>query len=313
MLHTPRSYRGMVTAPHHLASEAGLRVLRDGGSAIAAMVAMAATLPVVYPHMTAIGGDAFWLVSVPGNPVVAIDACGAAGTNATLETYAKAGLSSIPWHGPLAANTVAGTVSGWGEALRLDAEIGKTLPLARLLEDAIWHAENGFAVTKSQAMAMAAPRQRDLPGVPGFAETFLLDGALPKEGQRQKLPRLARTLGRIADKGSQDFYTGALARDIARDLAAIGSPVTAADLARHTATRREPLSVKVRAGTLYNFPPPTQGLASLMILALFDRFGVTEADGFDYLHGLVEATKQAYLVRDRIVGDPGQMTDDAEP
>ena len=82
MLNTPRARRGMVTSPHHLASEAGLRVLREGGTAIEATLAMAATLAVVYPHMTSIGGDGFWLIAPPGKPVIGIDACGAAGRQA---------------------------------------------------------------------------------------------------------------------------------------------------------------------------------------------------------------------------------------
>ena len=96
MLNTPRSRRGMVTAPHHLASEAGLRVLREGGNAIEAMIAIAANLAVVYPHMNSIGGDGFWLISVDGKPPVAIDACGAAAKAATVDLYKSKGLKTIP-------------------------------------------------------------------------------------------------------------------------------------------------------------------------------------------------------------------------
>jgi gamma-glutamyltranspeptidase/glutathione hydrolase len=149
----------MVTAPHHLASQAGLAVLRDGGNAIEAGVAMAATLAVVYPHMTGIGGDGFWLVAAPGREPIALDACGRAGAAATIEFYRARGLDSIPWRGALAANTVAGTVSGWAEALAVSAEWGGKMPLARLLEDAIWHGENGIAVTASQRRtALSTPR-----------------------------------------------------------------------------------------------------------------------------------------------------------
>src|SRR3546814_10578750 len=87
MLNTPRSRRGMVTAPHQLAAEAGLRVLREGGNAIEATVAMAAALTVIYPHMTGIGGDGFWLVAAPGKEPVAIEACGRAAAAATIDLY----------------------------------------------------------------------------------------------------------------------------------------------------------------------------------------------------------------------------------
>ena len=309
MLHTPRSRRGMVTSPHHLASAAGLRVLQEGGTAIEAAVAMAATLPVVYPHMTSIGGDGFWLIAVPGRQPVAIDACGAAAAAATPDLYAKAGHASIPWRGPLAANTVAGTVAGWGEALRLSVKLGGELPLSRLVEDAVWHAETGFAVTRSQAELTAAKRV-ELKGAPGFAEQFLVKGKAPGEGHVMTLPALGATLRRLGKTGTEDFYSGKIAAKLAADLAVIGAPVSADDLARHEATRRTPLSVTLRGGHVFNFPPPTQGLASLIILALFDRLNIKSVDDAAYLHAIVEATKQAFLVRDRIIGDPASMTED---
>lgn len=311
MLNTPRARRGMVTAPHHLASEAGLAVLREGGNAIEATVAMAAALTVVYPHMTGIGGDGFWLIAAPGQDPVAIEACGRAAAAATPELYQSQGLSAIPWRGPLAANTVAATVSGWGEALRLSAELGGQLPLSRLVQDAVWHAEHGFAVTQSQH-DLTAEKLPELKDAPGFAARFLPDGRPPAVRSVMKLPALGATLKSIGAQGTEDFYRGTLAKKIAADLTKAGSPVSAADLARHQARRVAPLSVALKAARLFNFPPPTQGLSSLMILALFERLGVTEAEGFDHIHGLVEATKQAFLIRDRIVGDPAAMPEAPE-
>jgi len=109
-----------------------------------------------------------------------------------------------------------------------------------------------------------------------------------------------------------EFYTGTLAREIAADLKRCGSPVSFEDLTAQKAQRREALSVAVKDATLYNFPPPTQGLASLMILAIFERLKIHEAETFEYLHGIVEATKRAFMVRDRIVGDPALMKEQAE-
>ena len=140
MLNTPRARRGMVTSPHHLASEAGLRVLREGGTAIEATLAMAATLAVVYPHMTSIGGDGFWLIAPPGKPVIGIDACGAAARQASPDLYLGNGHATIPWRGPLAANTVAGTISDWGLAIEQSEVMGGRLPLSRLVD------RNGLAV-----------------------------------------------------------------------------------------------------------------------------------------------------------------------
>ena len=306
MLNTARSRRGMVTSPHHLASEAGLRVLREGGNAIEATVAMAAVLAVVYPHMTGIGGDGFWLIAAPGEEPTGIEACGQAALKAEPELYRKAHLDAVPVRGAMAANTVAATVSGWADALRVSAGRGGQLPLSRLLEDAVWYAEAGFPVTASQSELTAA-KLAELRDLPGFAETFLIHGRPPCPGEIMKLPALSRTFRRMGISGADDFYTGELAREIAADLEAGGSPVSGEDLTRHRACRRSPLSLAVPGATLFNLPPPTQGLSSLMILGLFSRLGIRDAEGFPYVHGLVEATKQAFLVRDRIIGDPDSM------
>jgi gamma-glutamyltranspeptidase/glutathione hydrolase len=312
MLNTPKSRRGMVTSPHHLASEAGLRVLREGGNAIEATIAMAAMLAVVYPHMTSIGGDGFWLIAAPGQNPVGIDACGRAAAAATPDFYRARGCADkIPERGPLAANTVAGTISGWGEALRFSTSLSGKLPLSRLVEDAVWSAEHGFAVTRSQ-QDLTAEKLSELKDAPNFSATFLLEGELPREGRLMKLPALGATLKRLGVAGTDDFYRGALARELAADLQRCGSPVSEADLGAHSASRVAPLSVAINGVRLFNMPPPTQGLASLMILALFERLGVREPESFDHVHGLIEATKQAFLVRDRIVGNPETMTERPE-
>jgi gamma-glutamyltranspeptidase/glutathione hydrolase len=302
-----RSRYGMVTAPHYLASEAGLSVLREGGSAIEAAVATAACLAVVYPHMTGIGGDGFWLVSEPDGRVWGIDACGR--SPILIDGGLYRGMAEIPWRGPLAANTVAGTLSGWDLALQ---SLSSHFPLERLLADAIAYAENGIGVTRSGA-DIAAAKSAELRGQPGaYAETFEPHGSPLLAGDRLRQPALAETLRLLAQYGLDSFYRGALAVIIADDLAALGSPVTRDDLAAHHASSPAPLSVRIRDARLFNTAPPTQGLASLLILALFDRLEAETVDGFDHVHGLVEATKQAFLVRDAHVGDPALMTIDPQ-
>ena len=308
MLNTTRSLRAMVTSPHHLASQAGLGVLKDGGTAMEAAVAVAATLAVVYPQMNSIGGDSFWLVSEPGRAPVGIDACGRAAGAADLDLYRRAGLSAVPWRGPLAANTVAGTVSGWKAMLALGES---RLPLSRLLADAIQLARDGTVVTNSMSELIAAKRA-ELEPQPGFAAVYLPGGETPRPGSVLKQPALAQTLTRLAEDGLDSFYRGALAEDLAADLAAAGSPVSRADLASHQASQVKPLEIELAGGRVYNMTPPTQGVASLMILALYERLGVVGAEGFDHIHRLVEATKQAFLVRDRDVGDPDYMARPAQ-
>ena len=310
MLRAADGVRGMIAAPHGLAASAGLAVLREGGNAIEAMVAAAAAIAVVYPHMNGLGGDGFWLIAAPGAEPVGIDACGATGAAATPVLYG--GSAALPARGPLAANTVAGTVSGWQAALAIAAEWGGRMPLARLLEDAIWLADSGFPASDNQA-ATTALKTAELAPVPGFAARFLVDGAAPAPGSRFRNPALAGTLRCLARDGLDDFYRGALARRIADDLDRFGAPVGADDLARHRAQRRTPLSVDLASGTVYNMPPPTQGVSALMILGLIDRLGLEdeEPDGFAHVHAVVEATKRAFLLRDRYLGDPETMEVDA--
>ena len=298
-LSTISGTNGMVTAPHWLAAQAGCDVLKDGGNAVEAAVAVAATLAVVYPHMTGIGGDSFWLVAQPDGAIHSVHGCGGAAAKADLALYA--GLATVPTRGPLAANTVAGTLSGWAAMLESG---GGTLPLSRLLRDAIHHAEQGVAVTSGGA-AIAAAKGGELRSQPGaYAAIFEPEGRPLREGDILRQSALAATLRRIADNGIADFYTGALADLVAADLAALGSPVGHDDLIAHRATRPVPLTTRIGGIDLYNSAPPTQGFASLLILALFYRLRATQADGFDHVHGLVEATKQAFLLRDTHVGDP---------
>ncbi len=301
--------RGMAVAPHALAAQSALAVLREGGNAIEAMVAAAATIAVVYPHMNSLGGDAFWLIHVPGEPPRAIDACGAAAAAATIDYYRERGLARIPFRGGVAANTVAGTVSGWELALELSrSRLGGRMPLSRLLADAIHYARDGIVVTRSQTATTAA-KLSELRGEPGFDATYLVAGAPPASGSRFRNARLADTLMRLARAGLRDFYEGELAQAIARDLAAVGSPLAAADLAAHRASWRAPLSLRHSLGTLYNMPPPTQGVVSLLILGMLDALEVGRVDphGAEYVHLCVEAVKQAFGVRDRYVTDPAYM------
>lgn len=312
MIETARATRGMVVAPHHLAAEAGLSVLRDGGNAIEAMVAAAATIAVVYPHMNALGGDNFWLVSEGGRPPVGIDACGGAAGLATRAYYRELGYeATIPSRGPQAALTVAGAVSGWAAALELSRGWGGRLPLSRLLADAAHYARAGYPVSATQANATVAKRA-ELEHIPGFAAQFMTGGEVPKPGAAMTLPRLADTLDRLAASGLDDFYRGDIARQVAAELEAAGSPLRLADLERHRALTVSPLAVRLRSGSVYGMPPPTQGLASMMILGIYDRLGVGEAEGFAHIHGLVEATKRAFLVRDAHVTDPAYMKVDPQ-
>lgn len=289
--------KGMITAPHRAAAEAGAEVLREGGNAIEAMIAAAATIAVVYPHMNGIGGDNFFLIAEPGRNPRVIDACGAAGSLATLARYEKKGYDTIPPRGPDAALTVAGAVSGWALAHEAATHLGGRIPRRDLLGDAVRRAREGTPVPRSLTRMVAEDRD-ELRSVAGFAAAFMVDGKPPDTGSLLKQLRLADTLDHLARAGFDDFYRGDIAAEIAADLEVAGAPVTRDDLARHEARLREPLSLRLDDVTLYNTPPPTQGIASLIILGLFERLGVKRGESFDHVHGLVEASKKALAVRD---------------
>jgi gamma-glutamyltranspeptidase/glutathione hydrolase len=306
MINSSFARRGIAVAPHGLAAQSALGVLREGGNAVEAMVAAAATIAVVYPHMTGIGGDAFWLIANPGEAPVAIDACGPAARAATVRFYRERRLESIPARGALAASTVAGTVSGWELAL---SRFPGRMSLQRLLEDAIHYARAGVPVTASQEANTEAKRA-ELAGLPGFADRFLPGATVPRRGALFVQARFAEALTQLARAGLADFYRGDLARSMARDLEALGSPLALADLEAYSARVVRPLELAHGLGRLYNMTAPTQGAVSLAILGIAERLGLArlEPDGADHVHVLVEATKAAFLeIRDRHLADPERM------
>ncbi len=293
------------------AAEAGRAILAEGGNAIEAMLGMAATIAVVYPHMNALGGDGLWLIHEPRGRIRYIEACGPAGARATREHYRQKGYDAIPPRGPDAAVTIPGTVGGWQLALEHARQGGGRMPLTDLLHDAIRHAREGYAQSPSEARTR--PFLFDaLKLAPGFAKAYLVDDAIPTAGTPRKAPALAATLDQLARAGLDDFYRGDIARELAADMERIGAMGTREDLADYRAVWREPLSLACEGHTLYNAPPPTQGLAALLVLGIFDRLGPARPESFAHIHGLIEASKRALAIRDRHVTDYDRMAVPAE-
>jgi gamma-glutamyltranspeptidase/glutathione hydrolase len=311
MLQTSLAFNGTFTAPHREAAYVGRRILDEGGTAMEAMVAAAAMIAVVYPHMNGIGGDGFWLIHRPGKPLTGISACGQAAGLATPEWYAERGHSqSIPTRGSEATLTVPGTIGGWELALSMVDRPGR-LPVKDLLAAAIEKARDGTAVTLSQS-ACTVEKFHELAGVPGFAEAFLQDGAVPKPGTRLRQTQLADTLERLGRDGLASYYSGDTAQAHAAFLEKTGSPLRHDDFLAYGAREVTPLHLKTRQGQLFNMIPPTQGVASLIILGLFDRLPVEAAESYDHVHGLVEATKRAFIKRNSGLGDPDTMDGNAQ-
>jgi oxamate amidohydrolase len=311
MLTATMGFRGAVSAPHSAAVLAARDVLEAGGSAIEAMVAAAAAIAVAYPHMNGIGGDGFWLIHRPGEPMIGISGCGRAAALATPEWYAARDVKdALPARGALAALTVPGTIAGWARALALVPE-ARRMPLRDLVAPAVRLAREGTAVTANQSRT-TAEKLDTLHSVPGFNAAFLVEGAPPMAGHRLRQPALANTIERLGEVGLGDFYRGEIGDAHAAFLAAEGSPLRVDDFRSFEAQILEPLTVATDAGRLWNMPPPTQGVASLLILALFERLNVSEAESFEHLHGLIEATKQAFILRNAELGDPSRMAEPAQ-
>jgi gamma-glutamyltranspeptidase/glutathione hydrolase len=305
----------MVVTPNYLASQSAIKVLQNGGNALEAMIAAAATISVVYPHYNAIGGDNFWLIyNAKTGKMSALNGSGRSGERATIDFYKQKGFDTIPSRGWLAANTVPGVISGWGEAYRFATkEMGGKAKWNDLLKDAIGYAEGGFPVSIGQAKwtRIASDESdktlKNLQRFPSFATTFLKpDGSVYEVGETFKQPDLAKTLKRIAEKGDREFYEGETARMIAEDVQANGGLLTLNDLRSHKADWVNPISVEYRGLTAYNLPPNTQGMASLSILNILNQRDVKSLGegSADYVHLLVEATKQAFSDRDKYLTDP---------
>jgi gamma-glutamyltranspeptidase/glutathione hydrolase len=293
---------GMAATSQPLATLAAIDTLKAGGSAVDAAIAANAMLGVTEPAGSGIGGDLFAIVwDAKSQKLYGLNASGRSPRALTLEEFQRQKIEHIPELGPLTVS-VPGCVDGWAE---LHARFGK-LPLAEVLAPAIRTAREGFPVTKviSLAWADSAKDHRDLPG---FAQTFLIDGQAPKHGQTFRNPALADTLQQIAVGGRDALYRGEIARKIDAFLRDSGGFLRYDDLANHRSDWVEPVSVEYLGYDVWELPPNGQGIAVLQMLQILKGFDLRSA-GFgspDHLHWMVEAKKLAFEDRARFYGDPG--------
>ncbi len=288
--------RAAVASSHHLASEAGLAILRRGGSAADASIAMGAVLCVVYPHMTGLGGDGFWLVWDPvTRQVHGLNGSGPAAALASRAYYRERGCTDgIPERGALSALTVPGTVDGW----RMLHERWGRLAWSELFDDARALARTGAPVGRSLGHWIAADE-------PLFASHVAL-GTLVRHDPLV-IPGLDAALARLAEGGARaGFYEGKTAAELCRSMAPLGSPLRADDFAAFRAEWVEPLGSTYRDVTAWQLPPNSQGWTALNALAIVDGYNVRAmGDGTaDYYHHLVEALKLALADRDAWLADP---------
>ena len=297
----PVGLRGMAVSSQPLATQAGLDVLKRGGNAIDATVAMAAVLNVVEPMSTGVGGDAFILIYLAkSGEIRALNASGRAPYGAALDYFREQKIARIPDRGMLPV-TVPGALDGWAVV----TERYGTMSLSELLEPAISYAEEGFPVAEKTAHEWAKSKAK-LSAHPNSAANYLIDGRAPSAGEIFRQENLAASLKKIAEKGKEVFYGGELAEEIVGFSQANASLLSLKDFKDHTSTWVEPIQTSYRGYDVYEMPPNTQGMTVLQMLNMLERFDIASL-GYDsaaYVHLLIEIKKLAFADRDRYLADP---------
>jgi gamma-glutamyltranspeptidase/glutathione hydrolase len=293
----------MVAAPHYLAAQAGLDLLKAGGNAIDAAIAANATLQVVYPHLLGLGGDLFLLMySGRDGQLYGLNASGRSPASATIERYHALGYAEMPEFG-IHSVTVPGCASGWQAASDRFGRLG----LARSLAPAIAYAEDGFPLGPDLHAAltrvMAAPHTHH-----SWRDNFVPTGSIPRVGCIVDARPLGATLRAIAMGGADAFYRGAVAEQIAAFFAREGGLITLDDLSAHTVDWVTPLSVRFGAMDVYELPPNTQGVTALQLLGMVDGLALGSSPlSAATVHAGVEAKKLAFADRARYMTDLDYM------
>jgi gamma-glutamyltranspeptidase len=301
---TPRTWRpvimgrgGAVASNHPLATLAGCEILRGGGNAADAAVAVASTLGVVEPYMSGMGGDGFYLFyDASERRATVVNASGPAARAATAARYAD----GMPSGGILSAS-VPGAVDGW---LTLHSRFG-TRPLKEVLGSAIAQARDGFGATRHFG-DFARQQQARVAADPGCAGVYLRQGAVPPLGAVIRNADLARTLEAVVSGGRDAFYEGETARELARFSRAAGGLIDRDDLAAYHVETQEPIQTTYRGLTVLEAPPNSMGFTLLEELNIVEQFDLSSmgCGSADLIHTLVEAKKLAFFDRERYAGDP---------
>ncbi len=296
-----RAEHGMVASSQPLASQVGLEVLKRGGNAVDASIAMAAVLNVTEPMMTGIGGDMFALVywSKTGE-LKGLNASGRAPRALNLDYFKKKGIAAMPDSG-MEPITVPGAFDGWVTMI----EKYGTMKMADLLAPAIEYAENGFPVME-KAAADWADSVGKLKRTPASASNYLVDGRAPRAGEIFRQKNLARTFRTLARGGRDAFYKGEIARAIVDYCVKNGGFLSMRDFAEHKSDWVEPIATDYRGYKVYECPPNGQGLTALLTLNILEGFDLASMSTRPdlYYHMLIEATKLAFADRNKYIADP---------
>jgi gamma-glutamyltranspeptidase / glutathione hydrolase len=294
---------GMAATSHPLATATALDILKRGGNAVDAAIAASATLCVVEPQSTGIGGDCFAIVVEPDGTVHGLNGSGRAAAAADPDWYRAQGFRKIPESGPHPI-TVPGAIKAWETLLE---RLG-SLPFEPLFADAIRLAEDGFPVHPRVGWDWGRSVEL-LSADEGGTRHYLVDGHAPAVGSRKRQPALAATLRAIAKGGAKAFYEGSIAAEIAATVRGLGGFLSEADLAAMTADRVEPIAAGFAGHDVLELPPNGQGITALIMFRLLATVGAaSDPDSAERYHLEIEAGRVAYSVRDHMVADPAAMT-----
>ena len=295
---------GMVASSHPLATQIGIDILKKGGNAIDAAIAVNAALGLMEPTGCGIGGDLFAIVWDPkGKKLHGLNASGPSPQSLSLDFFLENNYEGIPFYGALPVS-VPGAVAGW---IALHDKFGN-LTVDQILSPAIHYAKNGFPLSELIAHYMQRSVKRFIRAdYPNIKETYIdpNGGKLPREGEIFKNPLLAETYKTIAEKGKQGFYTGKVARAIAEEVQLQGGFLTTADLSSFEVEWIDPVSINYRGYDVWELPPNGQGIAALQILKILEGYDFSNIDfGSDkHIHLFTEAKKLAFEDRAKFYAD----------
>ena len=293
------SSNAMLACSHPIASSVGIEILKSGGNAVDAAIAMNAVLCIAEPHMTGVGGDCFVMLSVDGSTnIKALNGSGKSSSNAKASALRKNKLSVITPEMPDAI-TIPGAVAAWS---LLHKEHGY-MPWKDLFSPAINFATQGIKVHERVALDWSKYKQK-LSLDSDTSKIFLKNGKSFKFLDNFKNENLSETFRTIAQEGRNGFYHGWVANDMLKKLESIGGNHTLNDFGKTTAEWVKPISSDYRGFRIHECPPNGQGLVALIILSILEKFDLKNMSKTDYTHVFCEATKIGYFLRDEYLADP---------
>ncbi|KRF39771.1 gamma-glutamyltransferase [Paenibacillus sp. Soil787] len=298
----PRAERAMIATPHYLASSVGSAILQQGGNAFDSAIAISATLGVTYPHMTGLGGDAFFLMhDAAAGTFTGFNGSGKSAAQATPDFYKDKGLNTIPQRGILSAITVPGMVDAWWQVWE---KYGK-LPWEKLFDPAIAYAENGFPISRNLFFWMRKD-EAFIRASEQLSALYMANGELLKEGDRLVQKDMAQTLRIVQREGKEAFYKGSLMQTMIDSIQRDGGLLQEDDFRTYSGEWVELLSTTYRGYDIYQMPPNSQGFTALMMMNMLENIEVSSVPraSANFYHIMSEVIKKAFKDRDLYLTDP---------